>query len=244
LAECRLLVKAVTFDLWNTLIEDSDYTDLRVEFLASNLSNLGYSISPAIIRETFTSAQTYVYNVWKQENCRFVPNEERLNYIMDRLSAQLPKELKAEVISEFEQVALLDPPQLDPYALETLGFVDSRYRVGLISYSGFTIGKNLRRILSGHKVLKFFDYTVFSDENGFNKPHKTMFRKALLGLGVKPHEAVHVGDLLQTDVAGAKASGMKAVWLNKGHRKEARQYKPDYQIRELVELIDVLEKLR
>lgn len=237
------MIKAVTFDLWNTLIEDRDYTDFRVKALANTLNRIGLKISLASIREAFTSAQTYVYNVWRKENYKFVTAEERVDFILEKLSVQLPRGLRAEVLTQFKKAALLDPPHLTPDALETLRFAASKYRVGLISDSGITPGTFLRKILSGHQVLKYFDYSVFSDENGFNKPHKTMFEKTLSGLGVKAHEAVHVGDLLQTDVTGAKASGMKAIWLNKTGMEEAGQYKPDCQIEELAKLIDALEKL-
>jgi HAD superfamily hydrolase (TIGR01549 family) len=238
------LIKAVTFDLWNTLIEDRDYTDFRVKTLENALNKIGHTISLSSIKEIYVLAHIHVHNVWRKENYKFVTAEERLDYILDKLSIQIPKGLRAEVLMQFKQAALLDPPRLTPDALETLRFAASKYRVGLISDSGITPGTFLRKILLGHQVLKYFDYSVFSDENGFNKPHKTMFKKMLSGLGVKPHEAVHVGDLLQTDVTGAKASGMKAIWLNKTGIEEAGQYKPDCQIRELADVINALEKLR
>ena len=238
------MIKAVTFDFWNTIVEDKDYVDYRANTLANALNNIGCSASLASIREAYISVHTYVHDVWRKENYRHVSTEERLDYILESLSAQLPENLKSEVLTKFKQVALSDPPALSPDAPTTLGFAASNYRVGLISDSGITPGAILRKVLSGHSVLKFFDFTVFSDENGFNKPHRTMFEKTLSGLGVEPCEAVHVGDLLQTDMAGAKASGMKTIWLNKGHKVAGGQYRPDWQIRTLAGTINVLENLQ
>ncbi|GAI01605.1 unnamed protein product, partial [marine sediment metagenome] len=62
-----------------------------------------------------------------------------------------------------------------------------------------------------HNVLKYFCCTIFSDEIGRNKPNPIVFRQALKKLEVKATEAVHVGDLPETDIAGAKAVGMKTV---------------------------------
>jgi FMN phosphatase YigB (HAD superfamily) len=38
-----------------------------------------------------------------------------------------------------------------------------------------------------------------------------MFRTALDALGIDPTDALHIGDLRRTDVAGARALGMRTV---------------------------------
>jgi len=37
------LIRAVTFDLWNTLIENKHYTEVRVRILAEALKKNGFS---------------------------------------------------------------------------------------------------------------------------------------------------------------------------------------------------------
>ena len=61
-----------------------------------------------------------------------------------------------------------------------------------------------------------FDVTIFSSEHGCIKPATRLFELALEGLGASPAKAVHVGDSLKRDVAGAKAAGCAAVLIN-GH---------------------------
>jgi putative hydrolase of the HAD superfamily len=172
-----------------------------------------------------------------------VPNRERLDFILKRLSAQLPEDLKQNIITYFEEIALSDPPLLIEGTKETLEYLSSKYKIGIISDSGFTPARNLRKILHKNGVLDLFDATVFSDETGYNKPHKTMFESILSTLSVKPCEVIHVGDLLQTDIAGAKASGMKAVWLNKEGKNSTEAYRPDFTIKTICEIITVLDKL-
>jgi len=91
--------------------------------------------------------------------------------------------------------------------------------------------------------LRFFSVTVFSDENGYNKPHGSMFEKALSGPDVEPSEAVHVGDTFATDIVGAKAAGMKAVWLNAQGTPNIGSYKPDFEIRTLPEVVSILNNM-
>jgi putative hydrolase of the HAD superfamily len=52
-------------------------------------------------------------------------------------------------------------------------------------------------------------------EAGFGKPHPRIFKSTLESLGVRPERTVHVGDSLAADIAGARASGMRAVWINR-----------------------------
>ena len=52
---------------------------------------------------------------------------------------------------------------------------------------------------------------TFSDELGLRKPHPEIFRQTLTALGVEPMEALHVGDTLASDIAGAHAVGMRPI---------------------------------
>jgi putative hydrolase of the HAD superfamily len=237
------LIKAITFDMWNTLIQDKHYGDLRVKFLAEALSRMGVSRSYHEIREAYLSTHSYVHKVWRDENYRFVPAEQRLSHILERLGADLTEDLKLETLKNFQHYPLGDPPGLAEDAHETLECLSSRFKLGIICDSGYTPGRVLRAVLARHKVLEFFEATMFSDENGFNKPHGTMFKKALSSLETEPSEAVHVGDLLLTDIAGAKAAGMKAVWLNNEGQANIGPFKPDYEIRALPEIISILNEM-
>ena len=85
-------------------------------------------------------------------------------------------------------------------------------RLGIICDVGLTPSTTLRSYLADHDVLEYFDHWSFSDEVGAYKPSPTIFADALAGLGVvEPSRAAHVGDLLRTDVSGARAMGMLSV---------------------------------
>lgn len=63
------------------------------------------------------------------------------------------------------------------------------------------------------EVSAFIDAQVYSCEVGVTKPHPDAFRAVLEELGVAPTDAVHVGDRLHEDVAGAAAVGLRTVHL-------------------------------
>jgi putative hydrolase of the HAD superfamily len=60
-----------------------------------------------------------------------------------------------------------------------------------------------------------FDVVVISGEFGVAKPDPRIFAHACELLGVRPEEALHVGDNLTADARGAMAAGMRAVWLDR-----------------------------
>jgi putative hydrolase of the HAD superfamily len=63
---------------------------------------------------------------------------------------------------------------------------------------------------------EYFDDVFVSDELGVKKPHPKIFQKALRRAGVKPEEALMVGDRLYSDIYGAKRVGMRTVWFRYG----------------------------
>jgi len=80
-----------------------------------------------------------------------------------------------------------------------------------------------------------------SDEVGWRKPRRDIFDAALGRLGVRPDEALFVGDRADMDVLGAQQIGMDAVWINRdGDPLPAGVKAPTYEIRDLGELATIL----
>jgi putative hydrolase of the HAD superfamily len=54
---------------------------------------------------------------------------------------------------------------------------------------------------------------------------------------------VHVGDGLDTDIAGAQAAGMKAVWINRAGIPLPEGYSPDAELASLAGLDALVTEL-
>ncbi len=97
-------------------------------------------------------------------------------------------------------------------AIDTLNALkEANIRLGLVCDTGFTPGRVVRGLLEDNGLLEYLEVLCFSDEVGVPKPGSEIFDKALAELGVRPHEAVHIGDLRRTDIAGAVNNGMHAI---------------------------------
>ena len=129
-------------------------------------------------------------------------------------------------------------------AQETLrALADKGLQLGLISNT-LQPGRFLDSVLSRHGLLDLFAVRVYSSDVRFAKPHPVIFQAALTALGLQPVEAVHVGDRLEADIAGAQGVGIKAVLISVAHRPEQRSTTiPDARIAELPDLLDVLPRL-
>ena len=64
-------------------------------------------------------------------------------------------------------------------------------------------------------IANYFAFALFADQHGPNKPDRRLFDLACEMAVCRPDEVLHIGDSLLADVAGARAVGMQAVWLNR-----------------------------
>lgn len=81
-------------------------------------------------------------------------------------------------------------------------------------------GSSFLEELRDKGILQYFDVVVSSDQVGVRKPHSVIFQQALTELGVKPENAMHVGDRLQADIEGARHAGLTAVWMRRARPTE------------------------
>lgn len=82
-------------------------------------------------------------------------------------------------------------------------------RLGVVSNSEGRV----HEALDAAGLREFFDAVVDSGLVGIEKPDPRIFHIALEELGVRPEEAIYVGDLYDVDVLGARAAGIDAVLL-------------------------------
>jgi len=234
------MIKAVTFDLWNTLLKDKHYTAPRLQATAEALQTHGAPRGPQKIREAYRSAARAYRREWEEDH-RHMDIDRRITHMLRILDVDPREGLIQDMTARFEACFLEDPPALKEGAQETLGALSGRYRLGIISDTGVTPGSIIREYLDQRNLLRHLSSTVFSDETGLCKPHSHQFRTALRDLDAHPHEAIHVGDLLRTDVAGAQAIGMKTVWVKDDEGTTPKHTTPDYTITRLDQVLELRE---
>jgi putative hydrolase of the HAD superfamily len=89
-------------------------------------------------------------------------------------------------------------------------------RMAIISNAPWDVpGRLLRADMRRWEIEEFFDVFVTSGESPWRKPNPEFMWAAARELDVKPEACLVVGDSLKADIAGARAAGMKSVWVNR-----------------------------
>ena len=95
------------------------------------------------------------------------------------------------------QFAYWQRPQIHPGARELLATTVPACAVSNIDRT------DLDAALTHHELAGYFTHLVTSQDARAYKPRPELFTTALGLLGLGPHEVIHVGDSLASDVAGS-----------------------------------------
>lgn len=211
------MLRAITFDYWDTIYHGASNA-ARVarmrEAVAAMLERLGCPI-PADFEALYLASGAEARRWWRDEQ-RGYRTEERIRWLLSQLAIERPVHC-AEIARAVEAIdrSLIDhPPPLLAGAREVLTRLGERYSLAIVSDTGFARGQAQDRVLELDSLRQHFTATIYSMDVGYSKPRPEPFRAALAALGVAPHEALHVGDIERTDVAGALTTGLRAVRLD------------------------------
>jgi len=235
------MIQAVTFDLWNTIFENKFYAEMRLHWFIQFLSKNGIFQSNKDIKNAFKVSFQFPKRNFEDNN--HIYTEDRILKMLKTLKIDLSKKQKAIIKREFEEVMLNDPPSLKKGAKKTLEELYSDYKIGLISNTGITPGRIIVKIFQEYDILQYFQVKIFSDEIGYYKPHPIIFNTALKKLECAPHNVIHIGDLLETDIKGAKDCNMYTIWFNDSKSAKLENIQPDYEIHEICEVLQIIQKL-
>jgi putative hydrolase of the HAD superfamily len=248
------MIRAVTFDFWQTLVDDTPENlaaqqRLRLEALRVALAGADIPLSPAALEAGFARSQEVLdAGFWSQHRDPTFP--EQVSMVLECLvpgaAARVTGVALEALRRGYSEPVLRFPPALCPGAGEAVRELAARgIALGIVSNTGRTPGMVLRRYLEGHGLLRYFRSVTYSDEIGRRKPDGEIFRRTLAGLGPDlsgtPGEIAHIGDNPDADLVGARGMGLRAVHYTAGGRTPSPL--ADLVVADLAELPDLLRTL-
>ncbi len=237
------MIQAITFDLWNTLITNKSHSEQRLQYFFQFLQEREIFIPFEDLKNAYDKKFHFSEVTFEEIEFRHIYTVDRILNVLKEIKTEISKADLDHLRQEFESMMLQDPPQLKDGVKKTLEELVSSYQIGLISNTGVTPGRILSKVLDGHDILDFFDVTVFSDESGFFKPHLKMFKMPLKKLKCKAQNAIHVGDILETDIKGANDYKMYSIWINDSDKPKSIYIQPDYEIQQIYEIVKIVSDL-
>jgi putative hydrolase of the HAD superfamily len=237
------MIEAITFDLWNTIFQNKSYSESRIDFLLQYLTYNGFIGDRFLVESCYNHIFLHYNNENSNRNFQHIYNDNRVEKVLKCLKVNLSASEKQKLLDVLESEMLKDPPLLKEEVRDTLKELSPKYKIGLISNTGITPGDVIKKVLEKYDILKFFRVTIFSDEIGYYKPYGLLFQKALTQLGSKPENSIHIGDLLHTDIKGAKDYGMLSIWFNDLDQKRQPNIVPDFEVSNMREIIKIIKSI-
>jgi putative hydrolase of the HAD superfamily len=232
------MIKVITFDFYNTLVK---FWPPLEDIQLAACRKMGLTVSREGIRRGYAKADILFNRANEEDPLSLRSPERRLEFfaeyeqlILDTAGVPVTKDLAREIWA----LAIAVPKEFTPFeeTVPTLDTLRSRgYRLGVITNLRADLEPLIQRTgLSGR-----LDFCVNSTLAGVEKPHPPIFQEAIRRAAVEPEEVLHVGDQVRSDVAGARAMGMKAALLDRGGWHDPVDGCP--KIAHLGELIGLLE---
>ncbi|MDE7294632.1 MAG: HAD family hydrolase [Oscillospiraceae bacterium] len=200
------MLKAVFTDFYGTLVhEDGD--------IVKQICNEIFITGNAVDR-------TQIGSYWQHEFQKLTRNAFGENFMTQReielqslikTTEKFQSSANAEELSEMLFTHWVRPPSFEdardffehsPLPVYIVSNIDRADLLKAIEFNGFAPAG------------------IFTSEDAkAYKPRREIFELALKSIGINAHEAVHIGDSFSSDVKGALAAGINAVWLNRSKRE-------------------------
>lgn len=246
-------IRAVTFDLWDTIIVDeSDEPKRAAQGLSSKYLTrrelvwkfLGEHepIPRELVDVAYAAADAAFRKVWYNHSFTWSVNE-RLEVILEGLGRVLPEQELQELVRLHEEMEFEIQPDIAPGIAKAIKELHGKYKLGVISDTIFSSGRVLRKLLQANDLAQYFDVFIFSDEVGCSKPDPRTFMAAAKGLGVDVSEIVHIGDRDTKDIKGPQNLGARGIYTTVVNDRGSRTTSADAICNDYTNLVQIVDTL-
>ncbi|WP_121744701.1 HAD family hydrolase [Natronorubrum halophilum] len=214
-------VEAISFDLDNTLVR---YERSPGDVLQATFDKHGFE-------PIFSVEQYYARYDEFAETC------DSMNELRSECFASLASEngyesqLGRDIAKAFSNERDQSNVELLPAADRILETLSREYRLAIVT-NGAQDAQQQK--ISAVNLERWIDTVVIAGHDTPPKPSPESFRRVTRSLNAAPATTVHVGDSLETDIAGATAAGLDSVWISED--APTREFDPTYRVDSLGDL--------
>jgi putative hydrolase of the HAD superfamily len=215
-SEAEDMIRAVSLDLWSTLIRDRDGDEaardhIRARRISELLSHEHVHVPDEQLYSSLRSIDVLRRDAREMRDWTLT-TDRQVRFLLTQAGVYPSAQLVSALLPRYDAAILeLMPVLVEPDAAQSLAALAQRYPLSITSNTGKTPGRVLKCVLEKLGILEPFTHFVFSDEVQALKPEAEIWQALAMANGVAPEEIVHVGDSYTLDYRGARDAGLHAV---------------------------------
>ncbi|MQB00379.1 MAG: haloacid dehalogenase type II [Actinobacteria bacterium] len=223
-------LEALTFDLYGTVV---DMQTGLTEAIGPFLEEKGYGGPPERVvtwwRRTHFESSMIDALIDRGHTPYREIGRRALSHTLDRAGVPYTRSEVEDLVAEIERLRPF------PDVVDALRTLKHQYRIFVLSNGDPDMLENAKPYLGVE-----FDRMISVAETGYYKPHFATYRAAAEQLGIQAGSFMHVANH-PFDCLGAKASGMRAAYVNRRGRPFGETpFVPDLEVRDFAELAAAL----
>ena len=224
------MIKAVIFDLDNTLLDFMKMKDYAVKAAIAGMIEAGLNIDPDESYDT-------IIRIYEEEGWE---NQQVFNDFLNKTIGEVNNKYLAAGIVAYRRAReanLLLYPNVNHTLVELI-----KRGVKLAVVSDAPSREAWMRIyyLNLHH---HFDVVLTFDDTNVRKPSPIPFEMALSQLNIDPEEAIMVGDWPERDVVGANKLGIRTIFARYGDAFGTVDSGADWDINDVYEIVGIVNEL-
>ena len=224
------MIKAVIFDLDNTLLDFMKMKEYAVKAAIAGMIEAGLDIDDEESYKTIVS-------IYEEEGWE---NQQIFNYFLERTVGEVNNKYLAAAIVAYRRAReanLLLYPNVNHTLVELM-----KAGIKLAVVSDAPSREAWMRIyyLNLHH---HFDFVLTFDDTNARKPSPIPFQMALKELKTEPSETLMVGDWPERDVAGANNLGIRTIFARYGDSFGTIDSGADWDINDVYEIVGIVNEL-
>ena len=224
------MIKAIIFDLDNTLVDFMVMKDRAIEGAALAMIDAGLMMSKK-------EAVEKIFEIYEEEG---IEDQRVFDKFLTRELGMIDYRIHAAGIIGYRrarEAALVLYPHVQFVLMELM-----KRGIKLAVLSDAPRLQAWLRLcqLNLHNI---FDIVITFEDTNRRKPAPEPFKLVLQKLQVEPEETIMVGDWAERDIYGAKLLKMRTVFARYGDRFGTENSGADYEVEDIIHLLDILDGL-
>jgi len=210
------MIKVISFDLDDTLCDTKYANNKGLEALAQT--------AKALYPNTDAELFAFKYNEGihrrfsKNESDYFLPIECEKSFRLSLIDFHLRSfgvnntlTNNIEVIQSAFDTSRIKHFDFYPNVKELLVRLKKQYKLVVIT-NGPTFSQRIK--IERVNLHNYVDLVIVGGEEPHQKPHQSIFKKAMIEMNCTAEQFIHIGDSYGCDIVGAYNAGIKSIWIN------------------------------